>query len=223
MTRAYASGRARGMQPLHPKIQIYVSNPGVYRDWSPARRLCATLLQPHSPSLPHSVCSVHSVWLLPMPPRRKVYEEESEDAASGSLPIAHLMLHKTLTTRVPECHVEPQSEPIEDDELEMDVDEDADGDADGDGEGEDGDDVDIVGDGTHDDEGIVDDKDVVEEDIEDELIDVRVSLPLKSLLRVIRRFCIGRLRSGRPILSSTGTSRPFPSQTQNQAQAPASP
>ncbi|KAI0735298.1 hypothetical protein C8Q76DRAFT_277999 [Earliella scabrosa] len=153
------------------KIQIYVSNPGVYRDRSPARRLCATLLQPHSPSLPHSVCSVHSVWLLPMPPRRKVYEEESEDAASGSLPIALLMLHKTLTTRVPECHVEPQSEPIEDDELEMDVDEDADGDADGDGEGEDGDDVDIVGDGTHDDEGIVDDKDVVEEDIEDELID----------------------------------------------------
>ena len=60
---------------------------------------------------------------------------------------------------------EAQSEPMEDDELEMDVDEDA--------EGEEGDDIDVVGDGTHDDEGVVDDKDVVEEDIEDELIDVR--------------------------------------------------
>ncbi|RDX55993.1 hypothetical protein OH76DRAFT_1460659 [Lentinus brumalis] len=75
-----------------------------------------------------------------MPPRRKVYEEESEDAAS-----------------------EAQSEPIEDDELDMDIDDDA--------EGEEGDDIDVVGDGTHDDEGVVDDKDVVEEDIEDELID----------------------------------------------------
>ncbi|KAI0724428.1 hypothetical protein C8T65DRAFT_704298 [Cerioporus squamosus] len=75
-----------------------------------------------------------------MPPRRKVYEEESEDAAS-----------------------EAQSEPVEDDELDMDVDEDA--------EGEEGDDIDVVGDGTHDDEAVVDDKDVVEEDIEDELID----------------------------------------------------
>ena len=46
----------------------------------------------------------------------------------------------------------------------MDVDEDAE-DADGDP-----DDVDVVG---HDDEGVVDDKDMVEEDIEDELIDVR--------------------------------------------------
>ncbi|RPD81874.1 hypothetical protein L226DRAFT_528106 [Lentinus tigrinus ALCF2SS1-7] len=75
-----------------------------------------------------------------MPPRRRVYEEESEDAAS-----------------------EAQSEPVEDDELDMDVDEDPDGD--------DGDDIDIVGDGVHDDEGVVEDKDVVEEDVEDELID----------------------------------------------------
>lgn len=61
--------------------------------------------------------------------------------------------------------IEPQSEPVEDDELDMEVD--------SDGEGEDGDDIDVVGDDAHDDEGVVDDKDVVEEDIEDELIDVR--------------------------------------------------
>ena len=73
-------------------------------------------------------------------------------------PAMHARAHEVF-------HPEAQSEPIEDDELEMDVDEDA--------EGEEGDDIDVVGDGTHDDEGVVDDKDVVEEDIEDELIDVR--------------------------------------------------
>ncbi|KAM5538159.1 hypothetical protein V8D89_008046 [Ganoderma adspersum] len=81
-----------------------------------------------------------------MAPRRKVYEEESEDAAS-----------------------EAQSEPMEDDELEMDVDDDAE--AEEDAEAEDAEDIDVVGDGTHDDEAVVDDKDVVEEDVEDELID----------------------------------------------------
>ncbi|TBU64942.1 PAPA-1-like conserved region-domain-containing protein [Dichomitus squalens] len=83
-----------------------------------------------------------------MPPRRRVYEEESEDAASEE---------------------EAQSDPVEDDELDMDVDEDAE--AEEDAEGEEVDDIDVVGDGTHDDEGVVDDKDVVEEDVEDELID----------------------------------------------------
>ena len=68
--------------------------------------------------------------------------------------------------------VEAQSEPMEDDELEMDVDDDAG--AEEDAEAEDADDIDVVGDGTHDDEAVVDDKDVVEEDVEDELLDVRV-------------------------------------------------
>lgn len=50
------------------------------------------------------------------------------------------------------------------DELDMDVDDDEQGEAD---------DVDVVGDIEHDDEAVVDDNDVVEEDIEDELADVR--------------------------------------------------
>ncbi|KAI0639282.1 hypothetical protein C8Q77DRAFT_1080396 [Trametes polyzona] len=49
------------------------------------------------------------------------------------------------------------------DELDMDVDDDQDQ--------NDGDDIDVVGDAEHDDEGVVDDNDVVEEDIEDELAD----------------------------------------------------
>lgn len=61
----------------------------------------------------------------------------------------------------------------------MDVEEDA---GDGEGEEEDGDDIDVVGDGTHDDEAGVDDKDVVEEDIEDELIDVRSECTVGSSL-----------------------------------------
>lgn len=51
------------------------------------------------------------------------------------------------------------------DELDMDVDDDEQNEAD---------DVDVVGDLEHDDEAVVDDNDVVEEDIEDELADVRV-------------------------------------------------
>ena len=98
--------------------------------------------------------------------------------------------------RLDSCLSEAQSEPMEDDELDMDVDEDA--------EGEEGDDVDIVGDGTHDDEGVVDDKDVVEEDIEDELIDVR-SAPRKSC-RPRTHSPLGRLGRGWNVLS-TSTSR----------------
>ncbi|KAI9057096.1 hypothetical protein FKP32DRAFT_1681831 [Trametes sanguinea] len=78
-----------------------------------------------------------------MPPRRRVlYDEESEEEE--------------------DVVSEPQSEAMED-ELEMDVDEDQ--------EQNEGDDIDVVGDGEHDDEGVVDDEDVVEEDIEDELAD----------------------------------------------------
>ncbi|KAI0825198.1 hypothetical protein BC628DRAFT_1410593 [Trametes gibbosa] len=76
-----------------------------------------------------------------MPPRRRIYDEESEEEDVAS---------------------EAQSEPMED-ELEMDVDDDQDQ--------NEGDDVDVVGDVEHDDEGVVDDNDVVEEDIEDELAD----------------------------------------------------
>ena len=50
------------------------------------------------------------------------------------------------------------------DELEMDVD--------GDDDQNDAEDIDVVGDAEHDDEGVVDDDEVVEEDIEDELADV---------------------------------------------------
>ncbi|KAL7285628.1 hypothetical protein PYCCODRAFT_1457021 [Trametes coccinea BRFM310] len=77
-----------------------------------------------------------------MPPRRRIYDEESEEEE--------------------DVVSEPQSEAMED-ELEMDVDEDQDQ--------NEGDDIDVVGDGEHDDEGVVDDEDVVEEDIEDELAD----------------------------------------------------
>ncbi|CDO72357.1 hypothetical protein BN946_scf184977.g54 [Trametes cinnabarina] len=77
-----------------------------------------------------------------MPPRRRVYDEESEEEEAVAS--------------------EPQSEPMED-ELEMDMDEEQDQ--------NDADDIDVVGDGEHDDEGVVDDEDVVEEDIEDELAD----------------------------------------------------
>ncbi|KAI8995516.1 hypothetical protein BD414DRAFT_576240 [Trametes punicea] len=78
-----------------------------------------------------------------MPPRRRLYDEESEEEDE-------------------EIVSEGQSEPMED-ELEMDVDEDQDQ--------NDVDDIDVVGDGEHDDEAVVDDEDVVEEDIEDELAD----------------------------------------------------
>ena len=62
---------------------------------------------------------------------------------------------------------EVQSEPVEDDELEKDVDDEGEQeDVEGDPE------IDVE----HDDEGVVDDKDVIEEDIEDELIDVRILL-----------------------------------------------
>ncbi|KAI0335404.1 hypothetical protein GY45DRAFT_1317366 [Cubamyces sp. BRFM 1775] len=76
-----------------------------------------------------------------MPPRRRVYDEESEEEEEVS---------------------EPQSEAMED-ELEMDVD--------GDEDQNDGEDIDVVGDAEHDDEAVVDDDEVVEEDIEDELAD----------------------------------------------------
>ena len=70
----------------------------------------------------------------------------------------------------------------EEEEAQMDVDEDAE--AEEDAEGEEADDIDIVGDGTHDDEGVVDDKDVVEEDVEDELIDVRPPATLHECARL---------------------------------------
>ncbi|KAI0778064.1 hypothetical protein BD413DRAFT_600898 [Trametes elegans] len=76
-----------------------------------------------------------------MPPRRRIYDEESEDEEE-------------------EIVSEAQSEAMED-ELEMDVDDEEDQ--------NDADDVDVVGE--HDDEAVVDDNDVVEEDIEDELAD----------------------------------------------------
>ena len=106
--------------------------------------------------------------------------------------------------------IEDQSEPVEDDELEMDVDEDAEQeDADGDP-----DDVDVVG---HDDEGIVDDKDVVEEDIEDELIDVRTSYALYNGSIDMPVGCLG---CRRVFPSTSSVFLAFAAPTQDQAKAP---
>ena len=97
----------------------------------------------------------------------------------------------------------------------MDVDEDAE--AEEDAEGEEADDIDIVGDGTHDDEGVVDDKDVVEEDVEDELIDVRPPSTLHECARIQRS--IGRVGRGGTVIAGANFVT-FAYTPQDQAEAP---